>query len=359
MPRGSRMPMAAPVTEGAPQPPERFTPSLPVDGQELMAAWELPPEAWERTSVKTTRFRPGSQQMELLASQTIADWNLEDLARSYGPGTYRVQAGPGPYRTKNTTITVSREFADQAGFAAAPQNITQPSPHELMAARTFQQATTGAVDPLQMAAMIQTAVDKALERVQPKGDSSLDLILKGFELANSLTTRSMETAKNMLGVSPTLEPSARTWADVALELGPSLLGTLQQAISSNRTAPQAPAPPPHANPAAPTLSTHQEPQPMKQNLPPIHPAAVPLLKIMGNYAPMLINHLSSPASPEDLASQLAGLLGADLDPAVIAAAEQVKVEGPAVLAHAHPQLATDKAAATLIAWAEILRNSQE
>jgi hypothetical protein len=341
---------------------------MPTTAEELMAAWELPPEAWERTTVKTTRFIRGTQQMELLSSCPLPEWSMDDLARTYGPGTYRIQAGPGPYRTKNTTLTISREYADAAGFAAAPQYQPPPSPLEQQAARTFQQATQGPVDPINLAAMIQTAVDNALQRAQPRQNEtgSLDLILKGFELANSLTVKSMETAKTMLGVNPTnLEPTPTTWAEVALQLGPTLLGTLQAAIAAPR--PQS-TPANMGNPST-IVNTPQKPTlpppgvqdmtPPPHHFPPAPPATVPILNIMRAYGPMLRGHLDGPSTPEQLAEQLAGLLGPDLDPAIIAAGEYAREHGPEFLGNATPYLANPKAAAVLIAWADLIRSESQ
>lgn len=372
MPRVGRTSAVVPLNPeqnptGAPQPPERFTPAMPTTAEELMAAWELPPEAWERTTVKTTRFIRGTQQMELLSSCPLPEWSLDDMARTYGPGTYRIQAGPGPYRTKNTTVTVSREYADAAGFAAAPQYIPAPSPIEQQAARTFQQATQAGVDPVSLAAMIQTAVDNALQRVNPRKDegSSLDLILKGFELANNLTTRSMETAKNMLGMGAgAAEPTPTSWAEVALQLGPTLLGTLQTAIMQSRQTPP-PAPAPAAAPApAPQRPTLPPPaegahaMPGHPAFPPAPAEAAPILNIMRNYGPVLRGHLESETHPNELAAQLSGLIGPDLDPAILAAADHAKEHGPEFLGNAAPYLATPKAAAVLIAWAELIRQEQ-
>ena len=362
MPRTGRNTPVVPLNlDSTPNPPERFTPAMPDDGRELMMTWEVPPEDWDKLTVKTQRFRPGTQQLEIIFSCLPREWRLEEVAQRYGPGTYRIQAGPGIYRAKNTTITVSREYAAEAGYEPAPAMTPAPDPQQMMAARTAQQAMTGPVDPISLAQMIQTAVNTALAQAQPKTETSaLELVMKGFEMANTMTQRSMESARTMLGVA---EPAAMTpkgWAEVALELGPSLLSTLQSAMAAPR--PQAPAPPPR-----PTIATHQPPpgeqtmpqQPPPQTFPDPPQETVPLLRIMQQYAGMLASRLDSPAPPENLAAQLAGLLGADLDPSVLATADHVAEHGPGILGNASPALATPKAAAVLAAWARILRADEE
>jgi hypothetical protein len=330
---------------------------MPTTAEELMAAWELPPEAWERTTVKTTRFIRGTQQMELLSSCPLPEWSMDDLARTFGPGTFRIQAGPGPYRTKNTTLTISRNYADAAGFAAAPAYI--PTPLEQQAAQTFKQATQGPVDPINLAAMIQTAVENALQRTQPKQETSaLELVMKGFEMALTMTGRASEVAKTM---AAPVEAAAKGWPDLISEVAPSLLATLQTAITAQRQPPL----PAQAQPAQvqrPTLpppALGAPPMPNPQTFPPAPPETVPILNIMRNYGPMLRGHLESPATPEELAGQLAGLLGPDLDPSIIATANYAREQGPEFLGNAAPYLATPKAAAVLIAWSDLIQTPEE
>lgn len=348
--------------EPPPAPPERFAPPMPDNGRELMMTWEVPAEDWETLTIKTQRFKPGTQQLELLFSCLPRDWYLETVAERYGPGSYRIAAGPGPYRTKNTTVTISREYAADSGYQPAPQMPPPVDPQQMMAARTAQQAMSGPVDPIALAQMIQTAVDTALAKVQPKTETSaLEMIMKGFEMANTMTTRSMEAARGMMGITAPAEMTPKGWAEVALELGPSLLATLQTAMAAPR-----PAGPPPA--ARGTLATHQPPPTGAPTMPPEPPPqafpeppaeTVALLRIMQQYAPMLRARLESPQTPEDLAGQLAGLLGADLDPSVLATADHVAIHGPGILGNASPALVTDKAAAVLAAWAQILRAEGE
>lgn len=333
-----------------------------------MLAWNIPQEDWDKLTVKTSQLVPGTQRYELLRSDLPSQWALELVAREFGPGTYKIIAGAGPYRGLNTMVTVSTAYARAAGWEPAPaMPPATPSPLDLQASRTFMEATRGAVDPVNLAAMVQTAVDNALQRVQPKTEAvdPFTLIMRGFELANTMSAKSLEAAKGMLGVAPAAELTQRSWADVALELGPTLLGTLQQLVAQPQR-PMPTQPPPPAQPQVPTLPNHQpetpaklEAQPMYQpSLPPPPQEAVPLLKIMKQYAPMLRGHLDSPVTPDALAAQLAGLLGADLDPSVHAIADHVRTNGPGILAHADPYLATEKAAQVMVYWSDLL-NAQE
>lgn len=371
------MPRKRPVTAGGPSPappiqappppppnPERFIPSLPVDGRELMLAWEIPAEDFERMTVKTSRLKPASQELELLESTPLADWFLENVARKYGKGSYRIQAGPGPYRTKNTTIHVSQEYARDARFQAMPPMPPPPDPNQMMAARTAQQALAGPVEPLALAQMIQAAVDTALAKVQPATQQAnpIDLLLKGMELANSSMLKNMETVKTMMGVQEPGAEKNRGWMDVAVELGPSILQTLQMAMKT-----AAPAAQP-AQPHRPALADHAAPPPQPQPaqpigepmaFPPPPQDAIPILNVMKGQAFILKRYLEGPTPAAELAAQLDGLVGPDLEPSILAAADHVAEHGPAILGHADPSFASQKAAETLVAWARIIRSNEE
>jgi hypothetical protein len=209
--------------------------------------------------------------------------------------------------------------------------------------------------------MVSAAVETALAKNKTP-ESGLDSFLKGFSVANDLSLKAMEQAKAMLGL-PTMTEEKREigWPEVIMQMGPTILGTLQQAMASPRPQPQQvqtqqvqPSQPPHTPEALP-MNT-----PSKPLLPPPPPETIPLLKIMQNYAPMLMAHLADQSNtPEALAQQLCGLLGPDLDSSIIATANHVSQHGPMILAHAHPDLATDRAAQVLTAWAEMIQATQE
>jgi len=330
-----------------------------------MLAWDIPSEDWDKLTVKTAQFIAQSQQLTILRSNLPTDWQLEDIARDFGPGQYRIQAGPGPYRGRNTTINVDARFAREAGWEPAPpmpQPI--PTPQDQLAARTFQQATQGAVDPVSLAAMVQTAVQNAMAHAQPAAVDPLAMVLKGFELANTMTSRSMELAKGMVGV-PDPKDGPRDWPDVIMELGPKLLDTLQGIVPLLRPTPPAAAPVAgHVQPVTTqqTLQTGNPPEhtvPNPPQLPQPPTETVPLLRLMQMNAALLKPYLAGPASAEDLAQQLSGLVGPDIDPAVHATAAHVEQYGPAILAHADPTFATARAADVIIQWSRLLNTPDD
>lgn len=338
-----------------------------------MLAWEIPVEDWDRMSVKTGRYKPGTQELEILFSCLPSEWFLETVAERYGKGTYRIQAGPGPHRTKNTTIHVSAEYARDAGFQTTPpMPQTQPDPNQLMAARTAQQALSGPVDPLSLAQMIQTAVDTALARAQPAAPAMnpMDMFFKGMEANNAMLSKSMETARSMMGIQPSerAEPREKGWIDLVAELGPIALQTLQTAMKTSPAQPPAFNGPHHGpTPQPQAIGIHQGPPPPiqplntgEQTMPYPDPPqeAVPILTVMKGQAFILKRYLDGPTTAEELADSLFGMVGPDLEASVLAAADHVAMNGPGILGHAAPEFATEKAAHTLIAWAKLIRTPE-
>lgn len=336
--------------------PDRFCPPMPDDGRELMLAWDVPADDWDKITVKTCRFKPGTQQLEVLFSCIPPQWSLETVAQRYGQGSYKILAGPGPHRGKNTTITVSREYAQEAGHESAPPMAPPMDPNQQLAARTFVQATQGPVDPLNLSQMIAAAVETAIARNRPP-ESGLDSFLKGFTIANDLSLKAMDQAKAMLGIQTTTETREVGWPEVIMSVAPQIIGTLQQAMSTPSPQPQRQ---PQQDPSPQNLQTiiqKQEPQTMAPQPPTPPQETLPLLNIMRQYAAILRQHLANPdTTPRALAEELSGLVGPTLDESVLATAQEVMQNGPGILANADAELATEKAAQTLIEWSNIIQD---
>jgi hypothetical protein len=326
---------------------------MPVDGRELIAAWKLPAAAYDTETVKIARCIIGTHRIEMLQSLPIRDFSMPETAGGYGPGKYRISPGPGPYSDKSVTMEISEEYARREGWASAPPQPPPPSAVETMAARTFQQAQSGPVDPLSLTAMVEVAVQRALNQHQTPTADPFALLLKGFELANMFQTKSMEAAKTMLGVAAPAEAHATTFADVLLELGPKILEVIQSvAPAVIASANQQPA----AVPAAP-IQQLQVKKSGDQTMPapaPREPVALPkmteqeikdtapIIAILKPYAGILAQQLSR-RPPEELADQLGGMIGADLWDSVLAFSDTVQKYGLSMMGHIGPGLSTPAA----------------
>lgn len=250
----------------------QFAGSAPTTAQELMRAWELSQESWNTERVKVFRHVMGTRTEQLVHECPLPEWSLERIAGRLGPGTYRMAPGPGPNRSKSATVHVGPEYAQDCGWGEAPPEAPRAS--ELVARRTMEQAVHGPTDPLALAQMIETIMERRerdlMQRIQPQnqGMDAMTLMLKGFEMSNMMMSKSMEAAKSLVGVGGE-EKGPATIADVLMQLGPDILKTLQAVVTAPRPMPQAqpgPRPMPQAQPG---------PRPMPQALPEPKPEPEP------------------------------------------------------------------------------------
>ena len=336
-----------------------------------MLAWELPSAAWDTQSVKFSRCIIGTRRVSLLHSEPLRDFSMPRCAAEYGPGTYRLNPGPGPYSNKSVTLEISEEYARREGWGQAPAPAPMPSPQMQLAAETFSRAQEGPVSRLELAAMIQAAVESS--KKQEPAVNPMDLLMKGFELSNTFQSKSLELARSMVGVGTT-ERAPATVADVLMELGPSILETIKSIApaiigAATRPAPPPPTPQPAQRVPQPTINTGAEP--MSRELAPrpepVAPtqmteeetnAAAPIIAVMKPYAGILAAQLQT-ASPEELAQQLGGLLGPELDASILALDDACLKYGPAVLAHIGPGLSTPGAAIVVHELARIIKMQDE
>ena len=83
----------------------------------------------------------------------------------------------------------------------------------------------------------------------------------------------------------------------------------------------------------------------------------PIVAIMRPYAGILA-HQTKSAPPEELAAQLSGMIGPDLEESVVALARATRKHGPAVLAHIGHDLATPEAAAVVYHLSDMIEREQ-
>jgi hypothetical protein len=354
-------PTAQPATPPPMSDTGGFAALNPTDGQELMAAWELPPDAWQTTTVKTVRPRPGTRIEDLLESCPLSEWSLEALAARFGPGSYRVFPGPGPYRTKTATIHVADEYARAQGWGAPPPQT--PRAVDAVAVRTIQQATQQPTNPLDLLAAMETMMDRReaalIARIAPQQQQNpmdaFAIFQKGFEAASSFTERGLALAQKMTGHEPA-EKEPETWAGVVKMAIPGLLQAFS-AMAAQRPAPAAPAAPQTSRPAQPPAAgTLPPPAPQAQppaeeamrEITPETRAAVealspserdaiaPAVGMFQPYAEKLVPFLGTmPAGM--LADNVAGYIGPQLVDSTMALARTAE-RSPAILGMVHPAL---------------------
>jgi len=97
--------------------------------------WELRPEAWEEGRLKINQLQPMTSTQALVATMTIAAYDMAQVAAQYGPGTYTLILSPNAQQlwgTKTARVNISPEFARTSGYQTfrepAPPPIPPPPP---------------------------------------------------------------------------------------------------------------------------------------------------------------------------------------------------------------------------------------
>lgn len=241
-----------------------------------------------------------------------------------------------------------------------------PDPAQIMAGRTAQDAVSRGIDPVNLAQMLTTAADSAVERAlqkfqaqQPQQVSDPSaLLLKGFEMAMMMTGRASEVAR---GLTAPVESESGGWVGLLKDLAPSLLDTLKIAMMSQPAAPAAaqaatPQPRPAIQTAQP-IPTGPTVEPT-QAFPEPPPKTVALLRLMQENKALLMGAMQT-QDAVSLSTQLAQMIGPALDETVLATADHVATHGPGILGHADPAFVTTKAVEVLTGWAKIIREDVE
>ena len=108
------------------------------------------------------------------------------------------------------------------------------------------------------------------------------------------------------------------------------------------------------------MSLEQPPQQVPVNLPTLTEveaqATAPIIAVMKPYGAMLADQLTT-RPPEDLAAQLAGMLGPDLWDSVLALSTAVQHHGLAMFAYINPRLCTPAAGITLHTLAQDIKQT--
>lgn len=233
----------------------------PATGDDVAAAWGLGALEARSTSIQILRLRIGTRQWELIQRCPLPDYNLGRVAGDFGPGTYCVKLAPGcpaHLRNKNATINVSEELARENGWGKveAPAAPQAPDVYALQAARTAQNALQRGVDPLDLATMIQTAVDRALQARGPAAVPPDPMAqMQQMESMFSMMARLEKSVAARFGHKTEEDVPEQPWYMGLLQAATPVLG----AIAANLTAPRAaavPQPPPQ-NPGVPTLPPPQ------------------------------------------------------------------------------------------------------
>jgi len=348
----------------------KVLPAAPMTPDELASAWELGNDDAYTMRVKVFQATKGEKDLKLVDDVPLPDFSGENLARNFGPGEYYLRPAAGRWAMKSAKLPISDVMARNLGWGSL-----RPQAADLVAARTLEAATKGAVDPADLMAAMERMFDHKLAALginpataapmvgqvvhhptDPTAamEKEMERMAKMMDLMNGLQEKARETVRAELGVpAPSSEnQEASIWLKLAEIAAPVLAAVMQ-----SRNAPAAaPAPVPAAQPSQPTL-----PGPVPPPAAPAAPvAAVPMLTpqeqnsigqvvaMLKNYGPILANMGKGPESAEQIAGNLAPWIPPASYGQVVALCDLVEAKGPEVLNVIHPELGNER-------WKEILR----
>ena len=218
--------------------------------------------------------------------------------------------------------------------------------------------------------IVELAVQKALQNQTQKAPDPTASVMSGFELAMTM----MDKARNFVNPAAAVEREPASLGDALMAHGDKLLGILQSGLvllaqpkvegAKPATVHQVTQDPQQVKALTVNPANHpkmererEESLEIVEELNLNHETAEvlqPILGVLNEFAPKLIGFLESPVPAEMLASQLAGMIGPDLEDSAIALSEVVKEKGVAILGIRFPRLATEKAGKVVQLMAEKL-----
>jgi hypothetical protein len=296
----------------------------------------------------------------------LGEYQMDEIAREFGPGRYLLKPGPGQYRAKSATLNISEQYARANGWRELPPMPRRETlaPSDAFVMDRMQRGTQAPMSQLDMGTMMELAISKALAAQnanRPQVDPVAP-IMSGFELALTM----MEKAKGIVNPAAMLEKEPLSLAEVALQHAPDILSILKQGLTmlaapAPAAAAAAPAPAglkvvnPNPEPAPVQVPAHEEPLKMPDLTQEQIDAINPIMSVLHEFAPKLIGFLNSPMPADMLGGQLAGMIGPDLEASALALSDLVELHGPNLLGNRFRELGTEKAGAVVRAMARKLR----
>lgn len=343
----------------------KILPNCPMDPDELAEQWQIGAGDVEGITIKILRQKIGTMEQELMDSFPLVDYDGRRIAAQFGPGTYYIKTGPGPYAKHAIKLSVSEALARTAGFGRVPTRAA-----DLAAERTIRQATQGPVDQVDLLAAIETILDRRQAEqsrgLQTAGPAQIqtdpmaamkaqfEQIQTMMAFMASLEERAIKTVEMRMGRDVQI-PAEDTNASLLEKLLPKVVDIFGN-LMATRNAPAAPTPAPVViqaqpqppQPAAPAPAEAPKPEGIIMPLLTEHEqAAITAAVSMLRPHAAMIAPLTETLTDERIVDELEPWIPAGVVPSLEALAAVVAKHGPAVLASIHPGLATDR-------WAGIL-----
>jgi len=355
---------------------QRPLPMFPTTADDLAAQWKVSTDDAWGVSVKLSRQRPGTNDVELVADIPLLEYKLATIAGKYGPGMYFISGAAGKYAHNAAKMMISDDFARASGFGRVPQTA-----QDVKALQTLQAASQGPVDPVDLLATMERMLDRKLAEarmtapqtaqapIDPFGN--MGMMFKGFELFSAMQEKVLATAERQAAMLAGKVAAGGDAADadgdgsfmsmftkiLTSDAGAAIVQRLM-APTATQAAPAAPVlhHAPTATQAAPAAPSGA---PMA-NLPSITAEEARAIQLfVGNLKPYAAQLAAAgkvdTRTPEDAADELFGFVAPAAYESLGALSDLVKAKGVEVLGTIHPDMATERWAATLHRMADIAR----
>ena len=348
----------------------RPLPMFPTTADELAAQWNVSADDAWTVSVKISRQRLGSQEIELIGSVPLMEYSMEKLAGRYGPGMYFISGCAGKYAHNAAKMIISDAYARENGFGRLPTTAA-----DLKAETVIRKSAEGPVDPLDLVAAIERILERrekekaqtAPQQTAQGADivSQMAMLFKGFELMSSMENKVMEQMERRaaLMAGKTLEPVEEEGVmGIFSKILNSRAGeALVQGLMAPRTAAALPPAPTVA--PAPAPSTAQAPS---QGQPPVNltaeekAAIAPAVNMLSRFGANLVQAAAQDQrGPDAAAEELMGYIPPAIYASLVELAKVTANHGPAVLGLIHPGMATERWAAILSELDKIIQSPDE
>ena len=334
--------------------------ACPMTADELADQWGIAADDVEMISVKILKLKTGTEEMHLMDSPALVDFDGKDIAARFGPGTYFIRPSGRKYAKNAAKLPISEALARSCGFGRLPTTAA-----DMVAERTIREATQGPVDPGMLLSAIETILDRReKEKAQANGQifqnpgvqdpmaalkSQFEQMQTMMGFMSSMEERAIKTVEMRMGKADFSPSDADTNTSLLEKLLPKALDIFG-AMMQNRNAAPAPIPQHQVNhqapmTQAPTIAVkpqEQEAAPMPQLTTEEKEAIAGALMMLKPYGGMIVDMAAQVADDEAIIAELHPWIPGPMLGSLEALAVIVGNHGPAVLAQIHPALATER-----------------
>jgi hypothetical protein len=336
--------------------------------------------------VKVAQYMPGTEVTRLVAEIPLAQYSLQTIAASYGPGRYMLVLSGDPSqrwsRHEILSISVAPEYATTAGWDPNPRPQLLPSVADT---RTLDQAARSISEQRPMtagdvASLIETITNGVFERVRPlmaprpieNPMGGVEQMMGMFTFFNQMNERAESRIMKLAGI-PQPKPEEEEemgWPGI-IKQGLPILGNIVQGIMNPPKQQVLGAQQPmNAQPQVlPMTSSPSSVQPESTGSPekniqvPLTPEEIkqvaPAVNLLRPFVGFILEALEKAPTGEAASTGMETYIGEAFEEPLYNLAMWTEERGPLVLAIIDPALATVKGREMILALANRMFTDEE